>query len=204
MAGILLVRDAKIIEGFAPPTSGAACAVAGRWQHDRMAPFEQVEAGFWHADEKYGMLPPLTQDMIAAAEHELGVTLPADLLRLLRMQNGGVVAEAWDACPAEANFYADDHVPFDMLFGIGPSDSADATTLLDTPYLVQEWELPSPIVLLSGQGHYWVALDYRTCGPHGEPSVAWFDNEREHEFRLAPDFRGLVEQLTSSAGYPDD
>ncbi|MEV6924820.1 SMI1/KNR4 family protein [Dactylosporangium sp. NPDC051485] len=166
-----------------------------------MAPFEQVIARFWHADEKHGMLPPLTQDMIAAAEGELGVTLPADLLRLLRVQNGGLVAEAWDASPAEANFYAEDHVPFDHLAGIGPSHNAGAVTLLDTPYLVQEWDLPSPIVLLSGQGHYWVALDYRACGPRGNPSVVWLDDEMEQELRLAHDFRAFVEQLASSASY---
>jgi hypothetical protein len=47
------------------------------------------------------------------------------------------------------------------LHGIGPAGQAGTTTLLDTPYLVQEWELPTPVVLLSGDGHYWIALDYR-------------------------------------------
>lgn len=150
-----------------------------------VAPFEKVEADFWHSDEKYGMLPPLTQDMIAAAEHQLGVTLPADLLRLLRIQNGGVVADAWDACPAEANYNADQHVPFDHLFGIGPAGTGDAMTLLNTPYLVQEWALPSPIVLLSGQGHSWVALDYRRCGRTGNhqspgSTTRWHTSSTSH------------------------
>lgn len=62
-----------------------------------MASFDQVEASFWHTEVTHGALSPLTDDIIAAAEHSLGVTLPADLLRLLRIQNGGVVADAWDA-----------------------------------------------------------------------------------------------------------
>ena len=168
-----------------------------------VALFEQVEASFWDMTIEHGVLPPLTQDMVAVAERELGVTLPDDLLRLLRIQNGGVVAQAYDACPTEPNFYADDHVPFDHLFGLGPTGDAETITMLDTAYLVQEWDLPTPVVLLSGQGHYWVALDYRTSGPNGEPVVTWVHNEMEHELRLAPNFRTFVERLTSSDIYAD-
>jgi hypothetical protein len=76
-------------------------------------------------------------------------------------------------------------------------------TLLDTPYLVQEWELPSSVILLSGQGHYWIALDYRDCGPAGKPPVVWIHNEMNHELQLAPDFRAFVEHLTASAAFPE-
>ncbi|MET7397061.1 SMI1/KNR4 family protein [Dactylosporangium sp. NPDC005572] len=160
-----------------------------------MAPFDEIVASFWHPTSTHGRRPPLTDDLVATAECVLGVRLPDDLLRLLRIQNGGGVAEQWDACPAEVNGYADDHVPFEHLFGLDLADRPGALTLLDTPYLVREWELPSPCVLLSGQGHFWVALDYRACGPTGVPSVAWIDNELGHELRLAPDFRAFVERL---------
>lgn len=177
-----------------------------RWQHRYvahdtmigMSPFEQVVASFWHPEIEHLRQPPLTDELIADAENELGVTLPLELLHLLRIQNGGVIADTWDACPVDANFYADDHVPFEHLYGIGPAGQAQTITLLDTPYLVQEWELPSPVVLLSGQGHYWLALDYRDCGPEGNPPVVWIDNEMNHELLLAPDFRAFVERLTAT------
>ncbi|PWK47049.1 SMI1/KNR4 family protein SUKH-1 [Actinoplanes xinjiangensis] len=168
-----------------------------------MTSFEQVATSLWHPEIDRLRLPPLTDEQVVHAQKQLGVDLPADLIHLLRTQNGGVIAETWDACPADANFYAEDHVPFDHLHGIGPADHARMTTMLDSPYLVQEWELPSPVVLLSGQGHYWVALDYRKCGPTGEPSVVWLDNEMDHELPLAPDFRTFVERLTSSASFPE-
>jgi hypothetical protein len=168
-----------------------------------MTSFEQVAASFWHPGSEYLRLPPLTDDLIVDAERRLKITLPPELLQLLRLQNGGVIADSWDACPAEANFYAGDNVPFEHLYGIGPGDQDGATTLLDTPYLVQEWELPSPVVLLSGEGHYWIALDYRDCGPAGKPSVVWIDNEMNHELLLAPDFRAFVERLTASASFPE-
>jgi len=129
--------------------------------------------------------------MVRAAEQALGVTLPSALLELLRIQNGGAVAAAWNAFPtAAATSWSDTHVPFDALMGIGSHDS-----ILDMPYLVEEWGLPSPLALLSGDGHCWVALDYRSCGHHGEPSVTWFDTELEMEVPLAADFRSFVEAL---------
>lgn len=148
------------------------------------------------------MLPPLTDDLIDATEAGLGVTLPRELLVLLRRQNGGAVARAYCRCPSAPNFYAEDHVPFDFMHGIGPPNTFDGPTLLDTHYYVREWGLPTNIVLLDGEGHYWVALDYRVVGPSGEPSVTWIDNEMEHELPLAPNFRAFVEMLTSSLDGP--
>jgi hypothetical protein len=91
----------------------------------------------------------------------------------------------------------------EQLFGIGPGGQDRSLSLSDTPYLIEEWDLPSPLVLLSGQGHYWVALDYRACGPDGNPSVIWLDDAKEDAIRLAPDFRAFIERLTPSADYSD-
>lgn len=169
-----------------------------------MASFELVEVSFWDAERTFGELPPLTDDLVTTAERQLGVLLPSDLLRLLRRQNGGIVADRWDACPADPNSWARDHVPFETLFGIAQPAFPGPITLLDTPYLVQEWDLPSPIVLLTGQGHYWIALDYRVCGPAGTPTVSWIDNEMGHEQTIASDFHTFVERLTSSNEFTTD
>jgi hypothetical protein len=59
--------------------------------------------------------------MVTAVEGELGVKLPEDLLHLLRIQNGGVVADEWNECESEANFYAGDCVPFNCVMGVGPA-----------------------------------------------------------------------------------
>jgi hypothetical protein len=58
-------------------------------------------------------------------------------------------------------------------------------SLLDSAYSVEEWGLPSPRVLLSGDGHCWIALDYRACGERGEPSVTWFDVDEGKALPLA-------------------
>jgi hypothetical protein len=162
-----------------------------------MTAFDTVAAGFWDAGNDAGAGPPLTGELVAAAQRELGVTLPADLLRLLRLRNGGVVAAAWDAFAMPGR--PDDWVAVDELFGIVPGGGL---SLLDTAYLVREWGLPSPVVLLAGDGHTWVALDYRGCGPDRDPPVVWFDADEQREVLLAADFRAFVEGLTASAGWP--
>lgn len=82
--------------------------------------------------------------------------------------------------------------------GIGHAEGV--LSLLDTPYLVQEWDLPAQVVLITGDGHTWIGLDYRACGPRGEPSITWFDAEMETELALAPDFRSFVEALRPVSG----
>lgn len=151
---------------------------------------------FWDTDDDHGVQPPLTDEAITEAERLLNVTLPASLLDLLRERNGGLVASGRDAFPtSRPTSWAPDHVPFDFVMGIGRRDQA--LSLLESPYLVEEWGLPKDVVLVSGDGHYWIGLDYRACGRHGEPSVAWFDADDDSELTLAPDFRSFVEGLTS-------
>jgi hypothetical protein len=167
-----------------------------------MAHFDEVLATFW-ADGDFGVQPPLTDETVREAERVLDVTLPSALLALLRVQNGGIVAADHDAFPTrQRTSWSEDHVPFDALMGIGPRERM--TSLLDTPYLVTEWGLPSPIVLLSGDGHCWIGLDYRGCGPDGDPSVTWFDTDLDTELALASDFRTFVEKLTAGSAFDLD
>ncbi|MEV4679999.1 SMI1/KNR4 family protein [Streptomyces kurssanovii] len=167
-----------------------------------MARFNEVKATFW-GDGRHGVQPPLTEAAVHETEVQLGVRLPSSFLELLRCRNGGQVAARWDAFPTDVpTSWSEDHVPFDMMMGIGRHD--DRLSLSDTPYLVEEWGLPSPIVLLSGDGHCWIALDYRVCGRQGEPSVTWFDADGNSELALAADFRAFVEGLTAAEIFDAD
>ncbi|MFJ6686685.1 SMI1/KNR4 family protein [Streptomyces werraensis] len=168
-----------------------------------MARFDEVKATFW-GEGLYGVLPPLTDAVVQDAERQLGVRLPASLLEILWVQNGGLVAELWNAFPTDVpTSWSENHVPLDDMRGIGRHD--DQPSLLDSVHLVEEWGLPSPLVLLSGDGHCWIALDYRACGERGEPSVTWFDVDGNTELPLAADFQTFVERLTAAASFdPDD
>jgi SMI1-KNR4 cell-wall len=168
----------------------------GRRPHapqDGLAPL--IRSAFWDGSD-HAVLPPLTADAVRDAERVLGVTLPAVLLDLLRVRNGGTVHPTRRRYPtSQPTSWASDHVPFHTVMGLGNAGSGES--IMDTPYLVREWGLPEPVVLLTGDGHWWIALDYRACGRRGEPAVTWFDTDLRSELVLAPDFRTFVDGLTS-------
>jgi hypothetical protein len=153
---------------------------------------------FW--GDNYYKHPPLTDAMINAAETILNVKLPPLLLELLLLQNGGyTVGFAFPM--TQVTSWADDHVPLRELFGIVLNKKVDtAQNLLDTPYMTEEWGLPEKQVLLAGDGHWWLTLDYRTSE---SPCVKWIDTELEEEVEVAASFDEFINGLVSSDAYAD-
>lgn len=144
---------------------------------------------FWGSN--YYEHPPLTSPALAEAERVLGVSLPAELVELLRIQNGGYTRGFMHPM-SERTTWAEDLVPLHELFGIVDPESASPMNLVKTEELTREWGLPPRQVLLSGDGHYWVTLDYR----HSEvPSVAWIDVECGEDKQVAPSFKAFLQGL---------
>ncbi|MFF4339120.1 SMI1/KNR4 family protein [Kitasatospora sp. NPDC001540] len=173
---------------------------------DHPRPLRDANRPFWDAD--HPAPPPLTESDRLAAEELLGVALPAALLDLLREQDGGPVADGCSAFPTDRpTSWAPDHVPFDLLHGAGRHPQVPFS-LLDGPYLAAEWGPPPGLVPISDDGHHWIALDHRRCGPTGEPAVTWYDAEFGTELPLAPDFaafrRGLISPDTFDADAESD
>jgi hypothetical protein len=113
---------------------------------------------FWGSN--YYKHPPLTVEMLSAAEAQLGVKLPPAYVQLLRMQNGGYT-QRFRFPMSHPTTWAEDHVPLHALFGLVTDPSIrTALNVLETDYMTQEWGLPPRQVLLSGDGHWWITLDY--------------------------------------------
>ena len=55
--------------------------------------------------------------------------------------------------------------------------------------------MPERLVLLSGDGHTWIALDYRNVAEN--PPVIFIDNEFEEIIELAPNFESFLQNLTT-------
>ena len=145
---------------------------------------------FW--DENYYNHPPLTVDAVVAAETLLSCKLPALLLELLKIQNGGYTLGF--AFPmTQRTSWANNHVPLIELFGIVENPLiSTAQNILDSLYLIAEWGLPEKQVLLAGDGHWWITLDYRA----GEnPTVKWLDTEMKEEIEVANSFEEFINGL---------
>lgn len=64
---------------------------------------------------------------------------------------------------------------------------------MNSVYLIKEWDLPDDIVLISGSGHIWIALDYR--GRTENPPVILIDEDGAGVETLAADFETFINCL---------
>ncbi|MCM2985602.1 SMI1/KNR4 family protein [Bacillus safensis] len=143
---------------------------------------------FWEIDDEgYYTLKKITAEEVAKAEKKLGVTLPDTYKKLILEQNGGYTIH--NAFPTtHSNSWAEDHIQFNHLLGIAEDEG-----IMDSAYLIKEWELPGGLVLISGDGHTWVAMDYRKTKEN--PPIHFFDVEMEEDFKLADSFDEFIEGL---------
>jgi hypothetical protein len=123
--------------------------------------------------------PPVTADAIRAAERSLGVRLPASYVTLLESRNGGTLRTKCFLTPFPTS-WAQDHLAVDAILGIGGDWGIDSDEL-GSRYMVHEWGYPDVGVVVCAMpsgGHDTVMLDYRECGPEGEPVVVYVDEDR--------------------------
>src|SRR5699024_4288707 len=101
-----------------------------------------------------------------------------------KMQNGGRL---------QRNLFKldDKEIFIDELFGISANE---AEGILTTIYMRKEWNLPEHIILLSGDGHSWIFLDYRKNTL--KPSVSYLDLEAEEDYVLAENFTDFIHGLS--------
>ena len=155
------------------------------------------KSDFWHSTRK--MHPPITDGMVLYAEKELGVKLPELLIELLKIQNG-VETHEFAFPMTEATTWAANHVPLFELFGIVVDLSVETEkNLFDSPALIQKHNLPEKQIIITGDGHWWITLDYR----NGDvPSVRWFDIEYKQDIHIADTFDDYIHGLVPDTNYP--
>lgn len=132
---------------------------------------------------------PLTDDLILHAEEALGVKLPQSYVEIMREQNGGMLHFNLFVVPEG---YHEKWILIDHFEGILP-DTMDG--ILASPVLIKEWEMPANLVLLAGDGHTWLALDYRNTEPADEPVVVYVDNSNDEIIPLAKNFSEFLDGL---------
>ena len=160
---------------------------------------------FWddHVDDKYTG-PPLTDDMVRAAEGTLGVMLPESYLRFLRIRNGGYVRRACFPVP-EPDAEYDEPVRIETIRGVGYPHGIEGLGRFDLDDPVNRGGPVPGLVIFADTpsgGHDFVALDYRDCGPRGEPRVTHVGAEGViTTLVLAPDFETFARGLVDCAPY---
>lgn len=159
--------------------------------------------GFWNESPeaiRIGRGPELTDEMIREAERELGYRLPASYLWLMKRYNGGYLKKT-DFLLGYELPQVGDRTTMNQLYPIGKYTSITINGSMGTDFLVEEWGFP-PIGVAIGDGmcgcHEVFFLDYRECGPEGEPKVSHVDQEFDYRITvLAENFESFIRGLVS-------
>ena len=155
----------------------------------------------WYAQKEYISEPP-SDELIADVEKELGYKLPDSYIWLMKQHNGGIPVNTCYPCD-EPTCWAEDHVAITGIFGIGREKSCSLCGELGSQFMIDEWEYPAIGVAVcdcpSG-GHDMIFLDYRACGPQGEPAVVHVDQENDYKItHLADSFEEFIRGLENES-----
>ena len=173
--------------------------------------FEDFDfTNFWedsgYAKEKYTEEAP-SDELIASVEQELGYKLPASYIWLMKRHNGGIPV---NTCfpTEEPTSWAEDHVAITGIMGIGRKKTYSLCGGLGSRFMIEEWEYPDIGVAICNcpsAGHDMIFLDYRECGPEGEPKVVHIDQECDYEITpLADTFEDFIRGLVNEEDYEPD
>ncbi len=158
-------------------------------------------ARFWeyseYAQENY-VGEQLTDDIRVSIESELGYRLPDAYVELMRHQNGGLPLRTQHRT-TEPTSWAEDHVAITGLYGIGRNRPYSLCGSMGSRFWIEEWEYPEIGVYFAdcpSAGHDMLCLDYRECGPSGEPEVVHVDQESDYKITpVADTFESFIRGL---------
>lgn len=160
------------------------------------ASFDEIASRFWDANVRSGVQVPLTDQALTGSRASWATFCPMRSSNSLGSRTAVTCAmTSWHTPPLSRR-----HGRPLGFHSTNASASGDGLSLFDTPYLIQEWGLPDGLVLLSGDGHSWIALDYREAAAEDRPPVIYVDAQSRQVVRLAVSFRHFVEGLIPEPG----
>jgi hypothetical protein len=168
---------------------------------------EVGRAGWWD-DSEYALreyVSPVPSDgMIEQIQARLGYRLPGSYIAVMRRHNGGIPKARCHPAPTPTT-WANDHVAVHGMFGIGDALGHSLCGAAGSGFWIDEWGYPPLGVYFAdcpSAGHDMIALDFRNCGPQGEPHVVHVDQERDYAVTvLATTFAQFVCGLRSDEVY---
>ena len=164
---------------------------------------------FWKPSEyalkEYVGAPP-TDAVVATVERELGYRLPASYVELMRFQNGGIPRRT-NHRTKERTSWADDHIAITGIYSIGSEKKCSLCGEFGSRFWAEEWGYPEIGVYFAdcpSAGHDMLCLDYRACGPTGEPQVVHIDQESDYKIVFVADsFEAFIRGLEDDAAFED-
>jgi hypothetical protein len=162
---------------------------------------------FWknsrYANETY-VDDRVTDARVVEVEALLGYKLPRAYVELAKQQNGGIPRRTRHRTPTPTSWSAD-HIAITGIFSIGAKKSNSLCGSLGSQFWIDEWGYPAIGVYFAdcpSAGHDMLCLDYRACGPQGEPAVVHIDQEVDYRITaVAPTFAAFLAGLEAEDAF---
>lgn len=162
-----------------------------------------IHEGLWSDSEwsltEYQTDMP-TEEEIKAIEKELGYRFPDAYLDFMKVHNGGLVKKGCYTY-LDSETQEEREIMITGFLGIGCDKENTIMGTFGSQFWIDEWEYPNIGIVIcdcASGGHDMVFLDYRECGPEGEPCVSHVDQESDYRItKIADSFEMFVSGLDS-------
>ena len=144
-----------------------------------------------------GIQTKFTDSLRRWAEKKLDVRLPESYVALLKKRNGGALRLTAIKMRRPKDWPWDHGYvyTFNEIVGVDRKNQRSITSFAE-----EAWSLPEGLIPFACDNHFWLCLDYRRCGPDGEPTITDHDDESAGEFRVARSFEELLSRLIFDCG----
>ena len=155
----------------------------------------------WYVDE----FP--TDELIESVERTLGYKLPKAYVELTKYQNGDLPKQTRHRT-SERTSWSHDHIAITGIFAIGSKKPNSLGFEGNVELWTEEWGYPPIGVYFAdcpSAGHDMVCLDYRQCGPNGEPQVVHVDQEDDYKITfVAKNFESVIRGLEAEDAFDEN
>ena len=143
--------------------------------------------------------PEFTEFELKVLEQRLEVTLPQSYIDLMRASNGGYLEEnlciaLQNPIPKNMDYYLGDRYwPLSTVAGV-TTDQTNINSLLYTADTAWHWDVPKKLVAFDGDGHTWLAFDYRNIND-SEPKIVFIESDDFTIYDIAKNFEEMLKIL---------
>lgn len=155
---------------------------------DGTAYFVCASCGHVHEIENYRVYSD--EERIKIFEKEYGIKLPNEYIKYAGTNDSWVVK--LPPCNSESTqyYFGEGFYEIGEFSGLDPEKYR---SIFDSSALIDEWELPKKLVLIDGDGHTWLALDYRESNK--DPKVIVIESDEGNSLVVANNFKEFVSLL---------
>jgi hypothetical protein len=156
---------------------------------DGTAYFVCASCGDLHEVKSYRVYT--TEERIKMFEDEYGVRLPPEYIQYAGTKGSSVVKLPSCGNDLTQFYFGEGFYTIGKFAGIEPDPYG--SSIFDSASLTEEWGLPNKLVLIEGDGHTWLALDYRESAV--DPTVIVVESDEGNHLLVANNFREFVRSI---------